>query len=298
METLDLNINNYKLDDLLKLFHLNYDFDENDLKFAKKIVLKTHPDKSKLDPKIFQFYTKAFNIVNDIYLFKNKMEKKVENKIEKYEVVLNDDKEKKMLLDNFFTKNSDLVQNSGNFNKWFNEEFTKVYINENEKGYEEWLRSNENEEPMTSFSESELENRKKKLQGVIVYKGFEELYAPTNVGGSLLGDPSEINDYSSGDVFSKFKFQDLKKAYEESIIPVTQSDYDNMPKYKSVNDYKQVRSVPIPIPTKEESDRILKSKEQDLETTGTKNAYYYSKQMEEYQKRNQQFISNLARISY
>ena len=56
----DLNIDNYDLNDILALFKINADFDENDLKAAKKIVLKTHPDKSKLGPEYFLFYSKAY----------------------------------------------------------------------------------------------------------------------------------------------------------------------------------------------------------------------------------------------
>ena len=49
MENLDLNIHNYELNDLLALFKLPFHFDDSDLKNAKRIVLKTHPDKSGLD---------------------------------------------------------------------------------------------------------------------------------------------------------------------------------------------------------------------------------------------------------
>ena len=45
METLDLDIENYDLEDILNLFKLDYHFTENNLKDAYRIVLKTHPDK-------------------------------------------------------------------------------------------------------------------------------------------------------------------------------------------------------------------------------------------------------------
>ena len=38
MDNFDLNIDNYDLEDLLNLFHLNYEFDENDLKRAKTLA--------------------------------------------------------------------------------------------------------------------------------------------------------------------------------------------------------------------------------------------------------------------
>jgi len=44
----DFNIENYDYDDLLNLFKIPYNFDENDLKKSKLVVLKTHPDKSGL----------------------------------------------------------------------------------------------------------------------------------------------------------------------------------------------------------------------------------------------------------
>ena len=41
----DLDIDNYNLADLLNLFHLSYDFDDKDLKKAKLMVYKMHPDR-------------------------------------------------------------------------------------------------------------------------------------------------------------------------------------------------------------------------------------------------------------
>ena len=51
----NLNIDNYELVDLLALFKLDFDFNEQDLKQVKKTVLQTHPDKSQLDKKYFLF---------------------------------------------------------------------------------------------------------------------------------------------------------------------------------------------------------------------------------------------------
>ena len=45
---IDLNINNYDFDDILKLFKIKYDYNLDDLKNIKQIVLQTHPDKSGL----------------------------------------------------------------------------------------------------------------------------------------------------------------------------------------------------------------------------------------------------------
>ena len=57
MESIDLDINNYSVNDILNLFSLAHDFTKTDLTKAKKQVLKTHPDKSNLD-EIFSFLHK------------------------------------------------------------------------------------------------------------------------------------------------------------------------------------------------------------------------------------------------
>ena len=67
MESLDLNIDNYNLPDILALFGLPTLFNEDDLKRAKLAVLKTHPDKSQLPKEYFLFFTKAYRIVHQIY---------------------------------------------------------------------------------------------------------------------------------------------------------------------------------------------------------------------------------------
>ena len=54
---LDLNIENYSFEDMLKLFNMPYDYNEIDLKNALKIVSKLHPDKQSVSNEIFIFFT-------------------------------------------------------------------------------------------------------------------------------------------------------------------------------------------------------------------------------------------------
>ncbi len=60
-ELLDLNIENYSREELYKLFGFKSSIilTEENMKEAKKIVLKTHPDKSRLDNKYFVFFWKS-----------------------------------------------------------------------------------------------------------------------------------------------------------------------------------------------------------------------------------------------
>ena len=63
MESMDLDINNYELADILNLFKLPVMFEEPHLKQAKIIVLQMHPDKSRLPKEYFLFFTKAYKIL-------------------------------------------------------------------------------------------------------------------------------------------------------------------------------------------------------------------------------------------
>ena len=71
MESLDLNIDNYNLPDILALFNLPTLFNDDDLKRARLAVLKTHPDKCQLPKEYFLFFTKAYRIVHQIYTIRH-----------------------------------------------------------------------------------------------------------------------------------------------------------------------------------------------------------------------------------
>lgn len=55
----NLDVNMYSLKEILNLFHLDYDISLEDLKRAKKQVLSTHPDKSRLSSEYFLFFKKS-----------------------------------------------------------------------------------------------------------------------------------------------------------------------------------------------------------------------------------------------
>ena len=116
MDELDLDINNYELNDILNLFQIPSDFTEEQLKQCKKAVLKTHPDKSGLDKEVFLFFSKAYKVLYQIYTFKNKSESNETdyNSVEKPEI----SKDKNGALK--FSKDK-------NFNKKFNELFERIF---------------------------------------------------------------------------------------------------------------------------------------------------------------------------
>ena len=76
-DRIDLNIANYSRNDLFSLFGLkSMSLTEDVMKECKKIVLKTHPDKSQLEPKYFLFFSSAYKKLKEIYDFQNKTNSK------------------------------------------------------------------------------------------------------------------------------------------------------------------------------------------------------------------------------
>jgi hypothetical protein len=103
----DLNINNYNLNDILNLFRLPVDFSEIELKRAKQIVLKTHPDKSGLSSEYFLFYSKAYKMLYSVWEFRKKGDvNKISSNTDYNNVEDYSEKDKKKILDNLFESNN------------------------------------------------------------------------------------------------------------------------------------------------------------------------------------------------
>jgi hypothetical protein len=287
---MDLDIDNYNLEDILHLFKIPSDFDEFHLKAAKKIVLKTHPDKSKLDPKYFLFYSKAYKVLYTIYTFKNKStNKKTENTedslLESHHIIL----------DTFFQKNKKMKEPQ-EFNKWFNEQFDKHKVEEEREGYGDWLKS-ENGVYHTDKTDianmsADFEKHKKHVRSLIVYNGIDDVYSPAS--GTLLGGDEGF----TSSMFSGLSYQDIKQAHTESIIPVTDEDFQNVKKFNNVEEYKKYRNGQNVTPLSEqESNEYLKTKTTMDESDSSRRAYFYAKQSEESNKKNQQFWGKLQKIT-
>ena len=67
MEGVDLNLDNYSLDDLLSLFSLDAAFSSEDLRAARRVVARVHPDKSRLPSRYFTFFDKAYKLLEQVH---------------------------------------------------------------------------------------------------------------------------------------------------------------------------------------------------------------------------------------
>ena len=290
----DLNIDNYDLNDILALFKINADFDENDLKAAKKIVLKTHPDKSRLGPEYFLFYSKAYRVLFSIWEFKNKSKSNT-NKESQDSFY---DKQNKKTLDSFLSKEG--LKDPKHFNKWFNMQFEKTKTDREDEatGYGDWLKSNEDieEERNIPYSQigEEMEKKKRQLQAVIVHDGINDIQSSYQGATDLLD--SAPSTYSS-DLFSNLKYEDLRKAHTETVIPVTAEDYKNVKKFRNVDEYNRFRNSESIAPLSEiQAQQYLNNKSKIEETEASKRAFRLAKQLEESQKKQEQSWASMRNI--
>jgi len=295
---LDLDINNYGLQDILNLFKIPLNFTEADLKNAKQIVLKTHPDKSGLNPDFFRFYSKAYKMLYNLWEFKKKGDVNASQSKNTDFINYNEEEEKKALLDNFFD-NNEKFKNKKKFNQWFNENFekNKLYNESQEKGYEDWLRSNEDEDHSTANVSMatmgiEFEKRKSQARSLIVRKDIQEIYGTKSISASDLSSDAPQN-YDS-DLFSSLSFQDLRQAHTETVIPVTFEDYQQKQKFNNVNEMVNFRSQQNIKPLSEQQAlNYLKNREKNDEERSIRIAYDLAKQTELAQQKNQEFWSSI-----
>tara|TARA_B100001094_G_C18078125_1_gene743702 strand:+ start:139 stop:1002 length:864 start_codon:yes stop_codon:yes gene_type:complete len=286
MEELDLNIDNYEYEDILKLFDLDLNFGENEIKKAKKKVLMMHPDKSELDKKYFLFFSSAFKILYSVYEFR---EKANVNLNEEVEYLAEKDDENQELVNKLRDKYS-----NKDFNEWFNKEFDKLKM-ENEyenSGYGEWLKNVEDGEVCNNRNEMNemIDKKKRDLRSIVKYNGISEF----NDGGYNDLANNKPEEYSSG-MFSKLQFEDLKKAHVESVIPVTEEDYKQ--NYTSMEDIKLKRQQQYlnPLSDKEGRD-YLNNKKMGEDYLGAQRAFKLATQERETLKNINMFWSSLKQI--
>lgn len=299
-ESIDLNVENYSREELYKLFGFKTSviLTEESMKEAKKIVLKTHPDKSRLDNQYFIFFGKAYNKLKQIYEFQNKTNKKITDTNEYY------DSQNTQVLDKMFDMKKDLKKPE-KFNDWFNKQFEKHKLEDtNENGYGNWLKSDEDIifTPQNINKDSmgrEMEKRKKEIQALTPYKGFSDSFNSSSVGGSSLMEYN--SNFTSGTLFSGdggMGYTDLRQAYAESVIPVTEDDFNKSQKFKSVNEYKRHRDTVDTKPlSKEEALRQLYLEDKQKNEESAALAYYHAQQLEKAKNNNQEFWSGLKQLT-
>lgn len=351
MESLDLNIDNYNLPDILSLFNLPTLFNEADLKRAKLAVLKTHPDKCELPKEYFLFFTKAYRIVHQIYTIRhpatnehytqhaertprssavpslrcvakdtlsapytaidaaasaaksvvdyNRLMRTEGHRADADDAYSQGTHERmKRRLDEMMgtTDGGNGAAKVTEFNKWFNEKFEQYRLkdDEAETGYDAWFRGNDGDEAVESDAEDDsgswadkvtrLNQKKQALRNKYALVERQELeYAGGGGGGGYDLTRERPQEYSSG-IFGNLRYEDLKKAHTETVIPVTEEDYYKTRRFNSINELQtfrdQSRRDLYKQTSKAEQEQIYEQTRMRQEEEDTRRAFILAKQDE------------------
>jgi len=308
---MDLDISHYNFDELLTLFQITSPIDEHMMKKSKEIVLKMHPDKSKLPSEYFIFFGKAYKKLVSIYQFQHKKENQWRegDHILEYENMLDEDikKKEKNHYEQLLKRNQEL-KNPAKFNEWFNEQFNKnkITLESEEKGYGNWLSSNEDfsqVEKVHSVKDmmSSIEQQKQKKSQMQVQTHFQDelIFSSFGNSSSCFGSLSDQapEEYQS-DLFSKLPFEDLRKAHTETLIPVSEQDFlgGKKEQFKNFDDYKMYRSQQNlkPLSNKQAND-YLREKSKKMEEHASHVAFKLAQQVEESEKKNKNIWNYLVK---
>jgi len=296
----DLNLENYNLQDLLNLFELSNNFNINDLKSIKKKVLQLHPDKSRLDKEYFLFYCKAYRMVKNIYDFKNKKQESLDSNNATVEYVAEeldefDSKGKRLLLDKILKKEK------ADFNKWFNENFEKMNIEEEERknGYGDWFKSNEDldtTETTLNMMHQKITEKKEHLSSIVKRHDIQD--TNYNSSSNYKELDSGIPESYSSNMFSKLPYEDLRKAHTETVVPVSSNDYNKVLKFNNVETLRQHRhSQNIKPLTEGEASTFMSDREKMEDQKSTKLAYKLTREEEKTAEASKTWWGNLRLLT-
>jgi hypothetical protein len=278
----DLNISNYSLVELLKLFHLPVDFDEQHLKRAKKQVLMMHPDKSKLDKEFFLFFSSAYRLLFSVYTVRNRSNQDTTT----HSVYTSNDVD----LEDGDVWNKLSKRTDGN--ELFNAMFEKHVRDHMQKGHGEWLKSQEETVCVNTRDEMNRYILKKKTD-LSILSTYNKVMDTENHSGTMLDDSENFQSQ----LFSSLQYDDVKHAYTESVVPVTE-EFIQKEQSSDLHALRNLRDFEIK-DAFERSNHVnaMKKRETDEIEKDASRAYFLAKQDEDMKMLRKKMTSNLLRLN-
>jgi hypothetical protein len=289
----------YKLNEILDLFGLSYDISIEDLKRAKKVVLMTHPDKSNLSPDYFLFYKKAFDIIVQFYENQAKQNRPVPKEEMKYQT---------MNPNGYDKSSSNKIRNTINemptneFQSRFNQLFEENMSSKPDVSKNDWFTKDDNiykvPENVNSKNIGQVFQRFKEENSNTVlakYRGVEYINTQSGTG---YYDEEDNDQYVACDVFSKLKFDDLRKVHkDQTIFAVSENDYQKVPQFSSVDHYVRERSKdPMTPLEKNQAELMLSEQERQYRETMMKKEHAAKLKSMEFEQKNKTVLGNFMRL--
>lgn len=298
--THNLNIQSYSFNEILELFDITHDMNIDDLKRAKKKVLMTHPDKSRLPSEYFLFYKKAFEQVVQYFENRQKTNQVVPNTPIEYKGhAQNDRNNDKQIRKNI--QKMDVSDFQRRFNHLFEENMTK----RPDSTRNQWFSS---EDPAVAYKgpanvagmNQAFDQIKQNSAALSKYSGVNELYSHSCANPFYDDvDDEDPNTYISSDPFGKLKFDDLRKVHkDQTVLAVSERDYDKMAKYQSVDQFMRAqKSVNLDPMEKPAAEKWLLEKERMKVERMSQLAHESKLRTMQYEEKNKRFLANFLRLS-
>jgi hypothetical protein len=312
----NLNLQMYSFQEILGLFHLENQstLSDQNMKDAKSIVLKMHPDKSKLPSQYFIFYKRAFEILVDFYQNQTKTQQPVPTEKIEYETKgkgigngynrstnhqvqsVIDNMEKKEFQHKFNQLFEDNMLNTQKIlqkqeqHKWFTQDQEDIHQDTNMTG--------------TIHDKFEKIKSKQSSTHLAKYTGVQHVYTSGVNSGNLYdddddGDNGENTFYISSDPFGKLKYDDLRKVHkDQTIFAVSEHDLQKIPQYSSTDHLQTTRAQQNLTPmNKAESTRMLENQEKTWQQQFMKKEFASKLQTMQYEEKSKTVMSHFLHLT-
>jgi len=291
----NLNIKLYSFKELLDLFKLSYEFDMNELKRAKLMVLKMHPDKSRLPADYFLFYKKAFDII--VEYFKDK--EKVNVPVPTNEIIYDTETPDKAI----YKQVGKTMKDMGNekFQEKFNKLFDDNMVKKRDESVNDWFKQND---PLYQFDNVQstgglgkaIDSIKEKNASLVKYNGVQNMSYSS--GNDLYDDDS--NAYVSCDPFGKLKYDDLRKVHkDQTVFSVSERDLNNVRQYSSMDHLQRERgSMNLTPLEKSHAEKMLEEKEAAIQQSMLAKKHADQLRSMEYAEKNKSVMSSFFQLTF
>jgi hypothetical protein len=199
-----------------------------------------------------------------------------------------EDGDKKALLD-------DLLRHD-DFNSVFNELFEKNKLTQEHQssGHGEWLKSEEDIDNRTATRANMnqmFDQKKTELRALVPVHEIESLEAHGLY--DVTGDePEEFG----GDIFGNLRYEDVRKAHTETVVPVTEDDRTKN-SFRSAEELRNHRAAQDTTPLSLQQARRLRGEQKNLQNQNdNQRAFRLAKQDEESRKRNDAWLSSFKQL--
>lgn len=310
----NLDIHAYTLEELFQLFEIQdpRNLSPQDLKRAKKKYQMLHPDKSKLPQSYFLFYQKAYQNIEDYYLYLHPTSRQPPQTQTstteplKYETYHQTDKKIQKSMNQAMQ-----YMSPTEFNQRMNDLFEENMMNKNQRP--DWMKQDQplfENLPQTLSTPEQLSNAmtqlKQQSQTQMIRHRSQE---PMHIGlggyrGAQLYDEDDregIEDneeeiYVTSDPFSKLKYEDVRKVHGAETIFAEPDMKEFHLRPKTIEEQQKFRSQTFSPMEKasaiqqfEEQERVRKLRDEKIR----RNAY---QKTESYAEKNQAILASFLRI--